>query len=206
MKSTCQNLDLFWLNTSALHAASSPRTVAPAYRVGEPLRGGLHHWPEGAQYHYGANGHELIIFRSDPDEQAIQGVRRGDAEFALIVRESILLLAFRFGGSGDWSDAPYCWHTQPAWARLTPPSEVSEESRALLWVTLVGARDGIIHAQRGLTLAPEFTRALQSAIRRQAQSRFRSDDCLAAVSDLLLGHPSTAHRLPLACARTNGNQ
>ena len=72
---------------------------------------------------------------------------------------------------------PYTWHMQPAHCRVTPPLESSPETRALLWITLVGADDGMIHAQRGMTLAPAFTRTLQDAIRAQASTPFDPDLC-----------------------------
>ena len=65
---------------------------------------------------------------------------------------------------------------------------------------------GIIHAQRGMTLAPEFTRTLHTAIRAQARMPFNPDECADAVGDLLIAHPSTFARLPLAQARTIGNE
>ena len=79
------------------------------------------------------------------------------------------------------------------------------EARALLWITLVGAEDGIIHAQRGMTLSPAFTRALHDAIRDQAMGRFDPSDCTAAISRLYLPHLDTVDRLASAVARTMGN-
>jgi len=95
---------------------------------------------------------------------------------------------------------------QPAHYRVIPPLELSPETRALLWVTLVGAYDGIIHAQRGMTLAPEFTRFLNGAIRAQACMPFNPDRCTTVISNLLIAHPCTLDRLPLAQARTIGNR
>jgi hypothetical protein len=100
---------------------------------------------------------------------------------------------------------PFCIHMQPRHCRAIPPPETSHETRALLWVTLVGARDGLIHAQRGLTLAPDFTATLHNAIRAQAASTFSSDECLSAVSELLVNYPDPATRRTLAQARTIGN-
>ena len=88
---------------------------------------------------------------------------------------------------------------------MVPPPGSSHESRALLWITLVGAHDGIIYAQRGMTLAPEFTSVLHTAIRDQARMSFSQDDCLTAVSELLVAYPETKARLALAQARTTGN-
>ena len=101
---------------------------------------------------------------------------------------------------------PYCWHMQPPHWRTRSRLGISPETRALLWITLVGAHDGIIHAQRGMTLRPNSRRTLHTAIRAQARMPFDPDECADAVGDLLIAHPSAFARLPLAQARTIGNQ
>ena len=127
--------------------------VEPPARTGLSGRGaarrGRRHWPEGTQYSYGLNGHELTLFLAGVDDQLVDDVKYGEAEFAVIVEHPVLVLAYRFGQSIRWSDVPYTWHLQPARCRVTPPLEASPESRALLWITLVGADDGIIHRSGG---------------------------------------------------------
>jgi hypothetical protein len=201
-----QDLDPFWMSKAPRHCTPTNRPLVPLYRVGEPLQRGRRQWPTGAQYTYGLSGHELTLFHGDIDEQMIQDVKYGEAEFAVITKPPVIVLAYRFGSSIPWNDVPYCWHFQPAHWRVIPDREASPEARALLWITLVEARDGIIRAQRGMTLAPEFTSTLHAAIRAQARVPFDPDRCTAAVSDLLVAHPSTFARLPLAQARTIGNQ
>ncbi len=75
----------------------------------------------------------------------------------------------------------------------------------MLWITLVGTEDGIIHAQRAMTLAPAFTRELHDAIRTQAMKPFDSRDCTSAISSIYLGHLETVDRLAIAVARSTGN-
>ena len=89
-------------------------------------------------------------------------VRRGEVELALIVELPLIVLTYRFGQSIPWNDVPYSWHLQPMSWRVVPSVEHSLESRALLWITLVGADDGIIHAQRGVTLSPIYPFAPRS--------------------------------------------
>jgi hypothetical protein len=201
-----QNLDLFWLANPSTSFLTTHRPGIPAYRVGEPLQHGRSSWPVGAQYHHAVSGHELTIFYPEIDDDIIHDVKRGEAEFALIVEHPLLLLAYRFGKTRPWSEIPYSWHMQPARSRIVPSYEPSRETRALLWITLVGAEDGLIHAQRGLTLAPDFTRVLQNAIRAQARTRFQPDECLRALTELLIDRPMMNHRLHLAQARTVGNR
>jgi hypothetical protein len=184
--------------------ASHPLT--PVYRVGEPFRQGRCCWPEGAYFSYSPGGHELSLFHSDIREGMVNEVSRGQAEFAMIVEPPLLVLAYRFGQSIPWDDVPYSWHLQPVDWRRIPSRDHSPESRALLWISLVGANDGIIHAQRGMTLSPGFTRTLHDAIRTQALMAFDAEECTLAISRVFLNYPSTVDRLSLAVARTLGNE
>jgi hypothetical protein len=181
------------------------RPVAPVYRVGELFYRGCRSWPSGAEFAFGPGGHELTLFHPAIGPELIDDVRCGPAEFALIVRPPIIVLAYRFGDSIPWEDTPYCWHLQPEFRRVVPGAAIAPEARALLWFTLVGADDGIIHAQRGMTLSPEFTRALHDAIRAQAMSPFDPSDCPSAISSLYVSHLDTVDRLSIAVARTMGN-
>jgi hypothetical protein len=181
------------------------RPVAPVYRVGELLHRGRRRWPSGAEFAFGPGGHELTVFSAGIGPDLVDAVRRGPAEFALVVEGPVIVLAYRFGESIPWGDAPYCWHLQPEFRRVVPAAVVAPEARALLWITLVGADDGIIHAQRGMTLSPPFTRALHDAIRAQAMSPFDSTDCTLAISSLYPPHCDTVDRLESSVARTMGN-
>jgi hypothetical protein len=181
------------------------RPVAPVYRVGELFSRRRREWPPGAEFAFSPGGHELTLFHPEIRPELIEDVRRGEAEFALIVRPSVIVLAYRFGETIPWEDAPYTWHLQPEFRRVIPASIVVPEIRSLLWITLVGAEDGIIHAQRGMTLSPPFTRALHEAIRGQAMSPFDPHECTAAISTLYPPDFDTVDRLEMAVARTMGN-
>jgi hypothetical protein len=125
----------------------------------------------------------------------------------MIVEQPLLVLAYRFGQTIPWADVPYSWHLQPEeWRAVPPPPDNSPEARALLWISLVSAYDGIIHAQRGVTLSPLFTRALHHAIRTQASMAFDAKECMSAVARVFLGSSTTIDRLPQAIARTMGNE
>jgi hypothetical protein len=206
MKDAFEQLGPNYVRTAARPSSTARHPLVPLYRVGEPLQRGRRHWPSGTQYIHGIRGHELTIFLPHVGEQLAENVKNGEGEFAVIAKLPLIVLAFRFGRSVPWSDVPYCWHMQPPHCRVIPPLEESAETRALLWVTLVGATDGIIHAQRGMTLAPHFTRVLNGAIRAQACMPFNPCRCTEVISELLVDHPCTLDRLALAQARTVGNQ
>jgi hypothetical protein len=197
--------NVFSFRPSRVRGASG-KPLTPVYRVGEPFRRDCSSWPQGAQFTYSPGGDELTIFRSDIDHELIDGVRRGKSEFAILVELPVIVLAYRFGESLPWNDIPYYWHLQPEEWRLVPSLDDSPESRALLWITLVGADDGIVHAQRGVTLSPRFTRALHTAIRDQAMSAFDPEECTLALSRIFLGNPHIADRLARAKVHTFGNE
>src|SRR5262249_2160708 len=144
-------------------------------------------------------------FRAEISEDLAEEVRRGDSEFAILVESPVIVIAYRFGALLPWSDTPYCWHLQLDDWRSLPELDASPEARALLWITLVGADDGIIRAQRGVTLSPNFTRVLHSSIRDQAMSGFDPEACTLALSRIFLKSPDMLDRLTLAKAKTAGN-
>ena len=185
--------------------APGSRTLVPVYRVGEKFRKGRDTWPEGSHFIASPCGHELTLCRADVTADLVHEVRCGQSEFALIVEPPVIVLAYRFGQANSWNDVSYCWHLQPEEWRVVPSVDLSPEARALLWITLVGSEDGIIHAQRGVTLSPRFTRILHTAIRNQAMSAFNPEECTTAVSKIFLWYPTPADRLALAIARTQGN-
>ena len=201
-----QDLDQDFRNKTRRNHAQSKRSLVSVYRVGESFRRGYHRWPRGARFSYSPGGLELMLFHRRIPEDAIADVLRGPAEFALIVDLPVIVLAYRFGESISWDDVPYSWHLQPAGCRVIPPPEHSPEARVLLWISLVGADDGIIHAQRGMTLSPAFTLALHQAIRDQATMNFDPKECTSALSRVYLDHFSIVDRLSLAVARTMGNE
>lgn len=170
-------------------------------RVGQPYHPGRKRWPEGAEYNYRAGGHELAIRLSRPMPAEIEGVRRGQSEFALYASGDQLLLLYRFGAPGaglPWSDAPYSWHEAPAEQRQLLP-ETEGAARALLTVVLLDADTGLIRALRAVTFSPAFTTALHAAIRAQAGQPW-SEALYDANRALLYGRYPTTEALLAACA------
>ena len=180
----------------------SNHPLIPVYRVGEPFRRGRHTWPPGALFTYGPGGNESTLFHSDIRQDMVHDVSRGQAEFGMIVEPPVLVLAYRFGQSIPWHDVPYSWHLQPMDWRVVPPQHHSPEARALLWISLIGAEDGIIHAQRGMTLYSWFhPYVARRDPRRRRRMAFDADDCTLAIARVFL-NPATVDRLALAVART----
>lgn len=191
------------LRLHRLISASRPPMV-PAYRVGERFRSDIHTWPATAEYSYGPWGHELTLFRPNISHNLLEEIRTGDSEFSLFVEKSIFVLAFRFGTLG-WGDSPYCWHLQPESRRVIPPFDPFRKDRSLLWVSLVGCEDGIIHAQRGIIFSPKFTTAIHDAIRAQAMRPFDPRECTFEVGAVYNNRSSIEQRFELATVRALGN-
>ena len=76
--------------------------LAQVYRVGEPFYPGNREWPPGADFAFGPAGYELTLFHREIAPAVEDAVRRGTAEFALIVRPSLIVLAYRFGDAIPW--------------------------------------------------------------------------------------------------------
>lgn len=198
----------FWAK-SGRGCGSKNQPLVPVYRVGELFRLGRTKWPEGGAFTYSRGGLELTLFVSSIEatrNNVVYDVRQGEVELGLIVELPLIVIAYRVGQSIPWNDVPYSWHLQPMSWRVVPSLKSSREARALLWITLVGADDGLIYAQRGVTLSPSFTQSLHEAVRAQALATFDPDDCTTAISTVFLEYPSTVERLALAQARTLGNE
>ncbi len=185
---------------------ASERACVPRYRVGELFRRGRTEWPAGTQFRVGDSIDELTLFRREIGHELVQAVQRGRFEFALLVEQSFIVLAYQVPGVIPWEEAPFCWHLQHLSERVIPMLDSSPEARALLWISLVSATDGVVQAQRGVTLSPSFTRAIRDTVRRQAQVRFRPEACTDGLSRMYLGFPTTDDRLSLAVARSAGNE
>lgn len=147
----------------------------------------------------------MTVFHRGVSPRLIDDFGRGSSEFALIAEAPILVFAFRFGATIPWSTALYSWHLQSESRRVVPRRASDRDARAFLWTTLVGCDDGVIHAQRGLTLGPEFRLALNRSIRSQSARAFDPRRCMAAVGSLIANRADGVPRLDLALARTVGN-
>jgi hypothetical protein len=160
---------------------------------------------EGARYTYDVGEHELILTLRDVGDRQVEAVRRGEAEFALLLDDPLILIGARFGDAVPWTFASYCWHLLPRGARALPPaSGAPGEARALLHVALVDWGSGQVRAERNVTLWLEFTRALHEAIREQARTVFDPKEHERALARLRRAHPSPEALAARAAHRTIG--
>lgn len=150
------------------------------YEVGKPYNESRDKWPEATQFNYRSGEAELTLFFNSPKPQEVAGVKSGKAEFALVVEQGLIVLLFQFhkaglqpmGGSPTtaipWSEGVFNWWRVPEREQQVPGDEPSEQSRQLLHILMVDASTGILLVNRAVTLSPEFTVTLRSAIRAQA--------------------------------------
>ncbi|HEY9757683.1 MAG TPA: hypothetical protein V6C97_21115 [Oculatellaceae cyanobacterium] len=62
--------------------------------VGKRYNQTIESWPEGAQYNYRGNTHELLLFFAEPTQSEISSVRSGAVDIAVTSVFDILLLLF----------------------------------------------------------------------------------------------------------------
>jgi hypothetical protein len=147
---------------------------------------------------------ELVLFFDQPTPAEVDTVKSGRAVFGLYDRAGLVVLCYRFvdaKGGVPWSDAPYADHLVPERDRVLPPDpgKLSSESRAILHVVLVNATGGQIRAMRAVSLSPELTRGLFSAIGHQAAGAWDARRYDSQLKALYFEFP-TADRLAGACS------
>lgn len=161
-------------------------------------------WPECSQYNYRSGAHELLLFFGSPTDREVKAARKGKAEFALFVRQPVIILAYKFGDGIPWSDAVFSIHLVPESERDLPSADLESEVRATLQVLLVDAHTGILRALRLVSFSPAFTRALHTGIREQAAAPWDSARYDAAVAELYALYPSSEAFVRVAQARCTG--
>lgn len=176
------------------------------YTVGQPYNPALPMPPQDTwQYNYRQDQHELVGFIARPTMAETADYRHGGAEFALVVQRDLIALAMRFGRQ-QWSDALYSWHLVPEPERTLPETDLPER-RILLTVIVVDRADGRVSVLRAVTLSPEFTRALHTAIRDQSARPWPGQaEYDRQIAALYARYPDSADLARAASVRCVGGQ
>jgi hypothetical protein len=149
--------------------------MSAGYRVGAPYQGGPWQYAgDGIEYRL-HQGHELRVVLRQITAQEVAKIRRGRVDLALVIEPLVFTLVAWFDGVIPWSGAPFSWHALPEAEQALPPALAAGE-RARLAVVLVEGTDGIVRAVRPLSLSAEFSLALQTAIRDQADRPFEREE------------------------------
>ncbi|MFE2723935.1 hypothetical protein [Kitasatospora sp. NPDC059327] len=158
------------------YADNSPASVAQQaalhrYSVGELYNPKVTRWPDGrGELRLTPAGADFVLFYARPKPHEIQAFT-GNAEFAVINRDHVMLLLYAFTDPHDsdpknglpWSDAPWEYHRQVA----AGTSATLPDDGFPLHLLLVDADTGILRAQRITVPSPEFADVLRQAIVRQ---------------------------------------
>jgi hypothetical protein len=138
--------------------------------------GGTYHqqrqrWDEHIQYEYSRGVHELRICLNGLTEVEIDAIAHGTAEFALVVDGPSLSLLLRFEGALEWSEAPFTiWRVSDA--RRSVPAAPVLGTTILLHVHVVDAATNILKAERLISLPPDFSYTLITALRAQVHEPY----------------------------------
>jgi len=138
--------------------------------IGKLFFPGRTHWREGVWFDYTAIGPVLVFAFKNPSDEEILAARKGKVELALYDDPPVLFILHRIEGLEDWSDCPFSIRI---YAEPPPmPEQVPDGSGLGLYIALVDANTGILHAQRLVGTSTEFARELLAAIHRQLEAPF----------------------------------
>lgn len=132
--------------------------------VGKRLDPAVGQWPEMVQFHYSAEGYQLLIFWKSPSKDEITGVRRGKIELATFSDEEAFLMLYKIENACNWSYTPFDWYRMPQSIRLKP---ADDHLKAEMEVILVDANNGIVRVIRKVPLTQAFIDAIHQGVELQ---------------------------------------
>lgn len=173
-------------------------------QVGELYCPGIRSWAEESKYEYHDGTHDLVLFRNGPTEREAEAARTGEAEFALLVQDGVIMLCHRFGEALPWANSAFTQWLVPPAAR-TLPTVPESAAGAFMFVSLVDASTGLLLTFKAVALSPEFRAALHKAIRRQARTAFIGREHYEKrVARIRRRYPTTEDMVAAATARGTG--
>jgi hypothetical protein len=171
--------------------------------VGQPLLPGKSALPTATNYNFRGGQHELLLILDALSDRETEAVRTGPCDFALLIFRGVLFLLYRFGDTIPWSDCPYSiWLVKPE-ERIAPQKE-GPDTRALLTIVLVDADTNTVRAIRAVTLSPDFTATLHTAIRSQLSEPISIFEYNETINQAYQQWPDTNKMLRSAIVRTKG--
>ena len=167
--------------------------------MGLPYAPGWRSPGDGVEYRY-RDGHELrVILRHLTEREVARIGGEGVVHLALVVEPLVFTLVAGFEGVISWSGAPYCWHYLRDEERALP-APLADGETADLTIVLVEGNDGIVRAVRAVTLSPDFSLALHTAIGDQAECTFDEEE-YERQADTLHRQWRAGELVERACAR-----
>ncbi|MGW0844203.1 hypothetical protein ACWD26_29510 [Streptomyces sp. NPDC002787] len=192
--------------------AAPPRISHPhEFAVGELYNPNRTSWTDGqAELRLVPEGVEFALFLADPAPHEVNAFRKGNAEFAIVPSDHVLMWCYRFvnpksgnpqnqGPGIHWSDAPWSYHMQ---ANRVPVVVPGNRGTSLpLYLYFVDAATGILKAQRLIGPSIEFADALRDAVERQAALPPSQDATAQEIQAFYGRHATTEDLLLHATAR-----
>jgi hypothetical protein len=175
-------------------------------RVGHPYALRRNRSSAGAEYAFRDGDHELTLFVEGPDDRHVESVTKGEAEFAMLVEDQLLVFLARFGDAIPWIGACFWWHLVPRAEQKLPQFGGGYEARALLATSLVDAETELVRARRCTTLSLDFSRALNEAILEQAHYPFDPSSQRRSLTRLLKRYPNPEAMVAGAKLRSFGSK
>lgn len=147
-------------------------------------------WPQGAHYRYHRGGHDLARVVHGVEDDHVEAMERGEAEFAVVLVEPLIVFCSRFGTALPWLGGSFHWQRVPRPERGLPALGPDLGTGVPLHIALVESKDGRVRAARTATLSSEFTRVLHEAILEQARFSYDPIAERRALDGLLRRYPS----------------
>jgi hypothetical protein len=121
---------------------------------------------EGIIYAMSGGKHFYFINASAITDAEIQCFKSEKLQCGLLVYRDVIFVVVNAGHFK--AESPFSWHLLPSNARQHLPELTTPSSRYLLPVCLIDSGTGIVKAMRQVTLSPQFSGALRSAMLAQA--------------------------------------
>ena len=164
-----------WTISSPITASSAQGPVPDqeklAYHVlavGQPNGGQARPRRESTIYNLRSSQHALDIYLNAPTQEELSAFRDNDVQLGFWLNTPVLWIIFQIPGIGCF-DAPYTPHLVDPKERTLPDTS-NPQTRATLLMTLNDARDSIVRGIRFITMSPDLTRALQTAVLELSQT------------------------------------
>jgi hypothetical protein len=158
--------------------------------VGELYLKGKTSYPSGVEFNFSRIGYELRLFYDRPSKAEIKAIKKGAAQFKLLIHEKIIFLLYKFNPL-PWGDAPYSWWAVPLNYRIEP-EKITKGTKILLQIILIDSTTGIVKAIRVKTLETELSQKLYAAIKEQMSQKISNRDYENSVNRAYVKYANTS--------------
>lgn len=146
---------------------------------------------------------QLTIVIGDPTAEEVEDATNAPVEFALVPGEHALVLAYRFGASGPWSDGSWQACRQDPDLVGLPQADAGDHLGVI--ITMVDLATNIVRVRRAISWPARFWNAVRDAIATQVANHSDNAAGVAEITDWTRRHPTPGHLVDAeATIRTSG--